>query len=127
MDSTGRAYSLPAHTLPSARGQGEPLTGKLNPPAGAEFIGVMLGEPEQLYILASDAGYGFVAKLGDLHGKNRAGKAALSLPKGSKSLIAKAVTDAGKRISCCYFQYRQSTDFPSERIYRSLPKVKVIK
>lgn len=93
MDSTGRAYSLPAHTLPSARGQGEPLTGKLNPPPGAEFIGTLFGEPEQLYVLASDAGYGFIVKLSDLYGKNRAGKAALSLPKGSRALTPKLVTD----------------------------------
>jgi len=93
LDSTGRAYSIPAHTLPSARGQGEPLTGKLNPPPGAEFIGAMLGDPEQLYVLASDAGYGFIVKLGELHGKNRAGKTALSLPSGSKSLPPRLVTD----------------------------------
>lgn len=93
LDSTGRAYSLPAHTLPSARGQGEPLTGRLNPPPGAEFIGAMLGDPEHLYILASDAGYGFVVTLGDLHGKNRAGKTALSLPNGSKSLAPKQIQD----------------------------------
>lgn len=86
LDSTGRVYSLPAHTLPSARGQGEPLTSKLTPPAGAFFVGVMIGEPEQLYVLASSAGYGFVVKLNDLQGKNRAGKAALSLPKGAKAL-----------------------------------------
>jgi topoisomerase-4 subunit A len=92
-DTTGRAYSLPAHTLPSARGQGEPLTGRLNPPPGAEFIGAMLGEPEQRYIIASDAGYGFVVTLGDLHGKNRAGKTALSVPNGSKSLAPKLVQD----------------------------------
>lgn len=93
IDSTGRAYSLPAHTLPSARGQGEPLTGKLNPPPGAEFIGAMLGEPEQLYVVASDAGYGFVVKLGELHAKNRAGKAVLSLPNNSRPLIPRAITD----------------------------------
>ncbi|VVC74810.1 DNA topoisomerase 4 subunit A [Aquicella siphonis] len=93
LDSTGRAYSIPAHTLPSARGQGEPLTGKLNPPPGAEFIGTLFGEPEQLYVLASDAGYGFIVKLGDLYGKNRAGKAALSLPKGARALMPKLVTD----------------------------------
>ncbi|HLB41602.1 MAG TPA: DNA topoisomerase IV subunit A [Gammaproteobacteria bacterium] len=96
LDSTGRAYSLPAHTLPSARGQGEPLTGKLTPPPGAEFIGIMLGDPEQLYLLASDAGYGFIVKLSDLHGKNRAGKAALSLPKNSKPLLPKLITDIAK-------------------------------
>lgn len=93
LDSTGRAYSLPAHKLPSARGQGEPLTSNLNPPPGAEFIGAMLGEAEQMYVIASDAGYGFIVKLGDLHGKNRAGKTALSIPEGAKSLIPRIVTD----------------------------------
>ena len=92
LDSTGRAYSLPTHTLPSARGQGEPLTGRLNPPPGAEFIGLMLGEPDDLYVLASDAGYGFIVKLDDLQGKNRAGKAALSLPNGSKALAPKQLS-----------------------------------
>lgn len=91
LDSTGRAYSLPAHTLPSARGYGEPLTGRLNPPPEAEFIGVMLGEPDEVYLLVSDAGYGFTVKLGDLYGKNRGGKAALSLPKGSRPLIPRKV------------------------------------
>ncbi len=89
LDSTGRAYSLAAHTLPSARGQGEPLTGKLTPPPGAEFVGVILDEPEQLYVLASDAGYGFIAKLGELHAKNRAGKTILSTPNGSRALAPK--------------------------------------
>lgn len=96
VDTTGRAYSLPAHTLPSARGQGEPLTGRLNPPPGAEFIGAMIGEPEQRFILASDAGYGFVVTLGDLHGKNRAGKTALSVPNGSKALPPRMITDPDK-------------------------------
>ena len=84
VDSTGRAYSLPSHNLPSARGQGEPVTGRINPPSGATFEGLMMGAEDQLYLLASDAGYGFVAKLGDLQSKNRAGKAALSLPKGGQ-------------------------------------------
>lgn len=96
LDSTGRAYSVPAHTLPSARGQGEPLTGKLNPPPGAEFVGTMIGDPEQLYILASDGGYGFVVKLGDLHGKNRAGKAALSIRHGAKAMNPRLITELDK-------------------------------
>jgi topoisomerase-4 subunit A len=86
LDSTGRAYTIPSHNLPSARGQGEPLTGRVNPPSGASFEGIMAGEDSQLYLLASDAGYGFVAKLGDLQTKNKSGKAALSLPKGSQVL-----------------------------------------
>jgi topoisomerase-4 subunit A len=86
LDSTGRAYTVPAHNLPSARGQGEPVTGRLNPPSGATFEGIMTGDNSRLYLLASDAGYGFIAKLGDLQTKNRAGKVALSLPKGSRVL-----------------------------------------
>ena len=86
LDSTGRAYTIPSHNLPSARGQGEPVTGRINPPSGASFEGIMAGTDEQLYLLASDAGYGFVAKLGDLQTKNKAGKAALKLPAGSRVL-----------------------------------------
>jgi topoisomerase-4 subunit A len=66
IDSTGRTYTLPAHSLPSARGQGEPLSGRLNPPDGARFAGVMLGEAEDLWLLASDAGYGFTARFKEL-------------------------------------------------------------
>jgi topoisomerase IV subunit A len=86
LDSTGRAYSIPSHNLPSARGQGEPVTGRINPPSGATFGGLMMGADEALYLLASDAGYGFVAKLGDLQSKNRAGKAVINLPEGSRVL-----------------------------------------
>ncbi|QFU77550.1 DNA topoisomerase IV subunit A [Halioglobus maricola] len=84
LDSTGRAYTVPSHNLPSARGQGEPVTGRINPPSGATFEGMMTGGDDQLYLLASDAGYGFVGKLADLQTKNKAGKAAISLPKGGK-------------------------------------------
>lgn len=91
IDSTGRTYSLAAHTLPSARGQGEPLTGRLNPPPGAEFIAVLMGDTEQNYLLASDAGYGFVTKLENLFAKNRAGKTTLSLPNSSKPLTPRLV------------------------------------
>nr|VFK43545.1 MAG: topoisomerase-4 subunit A [Candidatus Kentron sp. SD]VFK49034.1 MAG: topoisomerase-4 subunit A [Candidatus Kentron sp. SD] len=80
LDSAGRAYSLPAHGLPSARGQGEPLSGHMNVPEGIVFRWVMLGEANASYLIASDAGYGFVAKLGDFFTKNKAGKAVLSLP-----------------------------------------------
>jgi len=94
LDSTGRVYSLATHTLPSARGQGEPLTGRLNPPPEAVFVAVMLGEPEQQILLASDAGYGFITKLEDLYGKNRGGKTILSVPKGSKALPARMISNA---------------------------------
>ncbi len=84
IDSTGRSYSLAAHTLPSARGQGEPLTGRLTPPPGASFECVLLPDDEALYVIASDAGYGFVVKGEDLQAKNKAGKALLSLPAGAR-------------------------------------------
>jgi len=82
VDSTGRAYSLPAHSLPSARGQGEPLSGRLNPPDGASFRGVMIGDADHRWLVASSAGYGFFVRLDELHSRNRAGKAALRLKPG---------------------------------------------
>jgi topoisomerase-4 subunit A len=93
LDSHGRVYTLPAHTLPTARGQGEPLTGRLSPPDGASFAGVMIGPEENLYLLASDAGYGFVAKLGDLSSRNKAGKGVLSVPGGALVLPPVPVGD----------------------------------
>jgi len=86
LDSTGRAYTLAAHSLPSARGQGEPLTGRFNVPDGARFVGLMAGDVDNLYLLASDAGYGFVARLGDLYARNKAGKSVLSVPKQAQVL-----------------------------------------
>jgi topoisomerase-4 subunit A len=94
LDSTGRAYSLLAHTLPSARGQGEPLSGRLDPPEGATFAGTLIGEPEERWVLASDAGYGFVVKLGELHSRNRAGKAVLKVPQGAGVVAPVRVPDS---------------------------------
>ncbi|MBA2653703.1 MAG: DNA topoisomerase IV subunit A [Gammaproteobacteria bacterium] len=91
LDSTGRSYSLAAHSLPSARGQGEPLTSRLNPPPNAVFTGIILAEPTQLILLASDAGYGYITEVQNLFCKNRAGKAALTVPKGAKSLMPRLV------------------------------------
>ena len=83
IDSTGRTYTLPAHSLPSARGHGEPLSGRLDPPDGAKFAGVMIGEPEDLWLLATDAGYGFTARLKDLVSDRRAGKTVLNVPQNA--------------------------------------------
>ena len=84
LDSTGRAYSLMAHSLPSARGQGEPLTGRINPISGATYAGLLMGESEQKVLLVTDAGYGFVTSLGDMISKNRNGKAVVTVPKGAR-------------------------------------------
>lgn len=86
LDDTGRSYSLPAHMLPSARGQGEPLTGRLEPPPGAAFIAVVGDERPRRWLLASDAGYGFVCPFEALLAKPKAGKAVLSLPPGARVL-----------------------------------------
>ncbi len=94
LDSTGRSYALPSHTLPSARGQGEPATGRLNVPSGATFEGTLMGPDNARVLLSSDAGYGFVTRLEDLYTKNRSGKAALSLPKGGRVLPPQMVTSA---------------------------------
>lgn len=91
LDSTGRAYTLPTHQLPSARGQGEPLTGRINPPSGATFEGLLTGADGDRYLLASDAGYGFVVQFGQLQAKNKAGKAVLTLPKGAQVLPPAAI------------------------------------
>jgi topoisomerase-4 subunit A len=85
IDSTGRSYSILANSLPSARGQGEPLTGKLTPPLGAEFIDVVMGKDEQAVILSSDAGYGFVSTLGNLNSKTKSGKHLITLSKQARA------------------------------------------
>ena len=99
LDSTGRAYSVPAHSLPSARGQGDPLSGRLNPADGASFRGAMIGDPSMRWLVASDAGYGFFVQLEQIYSRNRAGKACLRVPEGGDVVIP--VPYAGR-------------DFPSE-------------
>ncbi len=93
LGSTGRSFALPAHALPSARGQGEPLSGRLNPPDGSTFAGVVLGEPDEYCLLATDAGYGFIARIADLLTRNRSGKVVLSVPKGAHVLAPRAPAD----------------------------------
>lgn len=91
IDSTGRSYALDPVTLPSARGQGEPLTGKLTPPPGAVMEQVVMEQEEQKLLMASDAGYGFVCTFSDLISRNRAGKALLSLPQNAKVMTPIAI------------------------------------
>lgn len=93
LGSDGRSYSLEAHTLPSARGQGEPITGRLNITEGSSIRQVIMGEDDQLWLVGSDAGYGFVCKGSDLLSKNRSGKALVNLPNNSELLAPQAVND----------------------------------
>ena len=84
MDSTGRCYSLPSHTLPSARSQGEPLTGRVTTVAGAGFEALIMGADEERLLIASDAGYGFITTIGELQARNKAGKSVLRLSNGAQ-------------------------------------------
>ena len=93
LDSTGRTYSVPAHKLPSARGQGEPLTSLIDPPSGAGFAGLMMGEESVAYLLYSSAGYGFICRIQDMLSKNRKGKATLKVSDGFAALAPAAVLD----------------------------------
>ena len=99
LDSTGRSYSLAAHKLPSARGQGEPLTGSLNPANGARFVGVAIGDETLTCVLASTAGNGFATTLADMASRQKAGKATLS-PGKSGAALAPTTTAADEAELC---------------------------
>jgi topoisomerase IV subunit A len=116
IDSTGRSYSLPSHSLPSARGQGEPLTGRLAPPSGATFEGVLMADDRQQVLLASDAGYGFVAAVADLQSKNKAGKAVLKLSKGSRVLPPLIIRNYGNDLIVAISNEGRMLAFPLKEL-----------
>ncbi|MDX1626725.1 MAG: DNA topoisomerase IV subunit A, partial [Wenzhouxiangellaceae bacterium] len=101
LDSTGRSYSLPAHELPSARSNGEPLTGRFSPPAGSQFRGLAIGAPDERVLLATSAGYGFVTKLESLHTRLKAGKQVLTVPDGARVLPPAPVVDDEEAVVVC--------------------------
>ncbi len=101
LDSAGRAYALFAHALPSARGQGEPLTSYFTPPDGSKFEALLTGEPAELYLVSSSAGYGFICPLGEMFSRNKAGKQLVSLPTGSRPLPAHRVKDPANDLVVC--------------------------
>ena len=94
IDSTGRSYALDPLSLPSARSQGEPLTGKLTLPAGATIEQVIMEPEKQKLLMASDAGYGFICKFEDLIARNKAGKALISLPENAKVLKPETLSES---------------------------------
>ena len=93
-DSTGRAYFVPPHTLPTARGQGEPLSGRLKTPEGARFVGLAMGAATLRLLVASSAGYGFLTTLGETVSKTRSGKLVLNVPQGATALSPVAFAEA---------------------------------
>ena len=91
IDSSGRSYALPAHSLPSARGQGEPLTGRLKPAAGAEFMNCLMAADDDLFLLSTSHGYGFVCRFEDMLTRSKNGKALISISVGVQLLAAREV------------------------------------
>jgi len=90
--ASGRSFATEAHTLPSARSQGEPLTGRFTLPADDTLCHCLMGDDEQQYLLSSDAGYGFVVRFADMVSRNKNGKALLTLPAGARVLAPQPVT-----------------------------------
>ncbi len=106
LDSTGRVYSSNTHDLPSARSQGEPLTGRLNPPPGSLFLYLLAGNPDDWVLLASSAGYGFRVQIKELAGKNKAGKVLLSLPDKSTVVRPAAIINESDLLAVATLQGR---------------------
>ncbi|GLX79587.1 DNA topoisomerase 4 subunit A [Thalassotalea insulae] len=93
IDSGGRAYTTDAHSLPTARSQGEPLTGRFSLTAGENFEQTIMADDEANFLLSSDAGYGFIGKFADMVSRNKNGKALLSLPANAKVMTPQAIND----------------------------------
>ena len=93
VDSFGRAYALAAHLLPSARGQGEPLTGRFKPASGAEFKSCVMGRDDDQFLMSSSHGYGYVCKFENMLTRSKNGKAQISLPRGAQVMQVVAVSD----------------------------------
>jgi len=93
IDSSGRSYATPAHSLPSARGQGEPLTGRFKPVAGVEFASVLMGRDDDLFLLSTTFGYGFICKFADMVTRNKNGKALIKVPAGAELLPPVAISE----------------------------------
>jgi topoisomerase-4 subunit A len=106
LDSTGRVYNASTHDLPSARSQGEPLTGRLKPPAGSLFTHVFSGRPEDWYLMVSNTGYGFRVQIKDLQSKNKAGKAVISLLKGAMALAPTSINNENDLLAVATLQGR---------------------
>ena len=112
LDSTGRVYCVPAHGFPSARGLGEPISARLKSPDGAKFLSVMMGDDDERYLFSTSAGYGFVARLGDLISRNKSGKSVISLPAGASVLKSAAVNSLTDDVVCAISNTGSLLSFP---------------
>jgi topoisomerase-4 subunit A len=98
IDSSGRAYTTDAHTLPTARSQGEPLTGRFNLSQGENFSTVIMADDDRKYLLASDAGYGFIGSFADMVSRNKNGKALISLPQAAKVMTPQVIDNIADQL-----------------------------
>tara|TARA_B100000401_G_scaffold145239_1_gene96491 strand:- start:113 stop:2371 length:2259 start_codon:yes stop_codon:yes gene_type:complete len=112
LDSKGKAYTLPCHSLPSARGQGEPLSGRINAESGETFAGVVSGKLDSKVVLASSAGYGFTANLGDLQTKNKSGKAAIRVNENAKVLDPRSIQNVDEDLLAAITNQGRMLVFP---------------
>jgi len=97
IDSSGRSYAAPAHSLPSARGQGEPLTGRFKPAAGTSYVSTVMGRDDDLFLMSTTFGYGFICKFSDMVTKNKNGKALISIPAGAELLPPVAISNVDEQ------------------------------
>ncbi len=116
LDTTGRVYTLPAHKLPSARSHGEPLSSRLKPPDGAGFVATLMGRDQQPYLLATDAGNGFITRLGEIQARTRTGKAVLSVPAGAQVLMPCPIYDPGSDWICAVHSNGNLLVFPASEV-----------
>ena len=99
IDALGKAYTLPAHTLPSARGLGEPLTGRVTSSSGVEFMSVAIGKSEDKFLIANTSGYGFLANFEDMISNKKTGKAFMKIPEGAEILPCEKIMQDDKYIA----------------------------
>jgi topoisomerase-4 subunit A len=116
IDSSGRAFTTDAHTLPSARSQGEPLTGRFTLVAGESIEHTLMAKDQQLYLLATDGGYGFIASFSDMISRNKNGKALISRPKGAKVLPLTAISDHKSQLCLSISNEGRMLIFPLESL-----------
>ena len=98
LDSQGKAFSIPGHTLPSARGLGDPITGRVSADSGVEFMSTVIGNDEEQFMISNSAGYGYISEFKNMVSSKKSGKAFMKLPKGAKVLKALKVEDTHKFI-----------------------------
>ena len=119
IDASGRAYSLDTHSLPSARSQGEPLTGRFNQNDNVPFVCALIGDDEDSYIISSDQGYGFVAKFSDINSRNKNGKALINLTENASLMTPRKLTDNADALCLTISNEGRMLIFPVS----SLPKL----